>query len=57
MKFKLLNPKKPVTDPCIVQCPDYCFLGYQVAVWDGKDWRTDDGDIITEYVIGWIIIK
>jgi hypothetical protein len=57
MKFKLENPKRKMYDACVVQCPDYCFLGYVVAVFDGHDWRTDDGNIITDYVIGWISIK
>jgi hypothetical protein len=57
MKFKLINPKKSVTDPCIVQCPDYCPSGYFIATWDGDKWETDLGDDITEWVVGWLLIK
>ena len=57
MKFKLINPKKSVTDPCVVQCPDYCPSGYFIATWDGDKWETDLGDDITEWVVGWLLIK
>ena len=57
MKFKLENPKRRMSDVCIVQCPEYCPSGYFIAKWDGNMWETDSGDDITEYVVGWLTIK
>ena len=57
IKFKKESPKKWIKEACIVQCPEYCRSGYQIAFWGGENWETDDGDTITKYVIGWAILN
>lgn len=57
IKFKKENPKKWAGEACIVECPNYCQSGYQIAIWNGYDWENDMGDTITEYVTGWAILN
>jgi len=47
--------RKPTQDTYVLVFVgyEYCESGYQVAKWDGENWESDSGDLLTEYVQGW----